>query len=139
MRFTTVLFSLFLLVNPTKKFDKIGHKNECSIFLNIDEEGNVYYHQKIISSKGLNTLLIQKLKSCKSKFELKVSSPMPYNYLDNYRKVEKTILKSIEFVQNKYSMKKYEKPLDSLTMRQFQNVQKIYPSEFSTDFCCKEE
>ncbi len=137
MKYIIFLSFIITLTLQDKKSEDQNNENECLIELNIDDKGKVMYDKNIVSDKKISEIITEKIEECKSSYRVKISSTMTINYEENYKDLEDIILKSVEEVQSKYSLNKFKKPLDSLSNKQFQEIQAIYPNEIIADFCCK--
>jgi biopolymer transport protein ExbD len=137
MKYIILLSFIITLTLQDKKSEDQNNENECLIELNIDNKGKVMYDKNIVSDKKISEIITEKIEECKSSYRVKISSTMTINYEENYKDLEDIILKSVEEVQSKYSLNKFKKPLDSLSNKQFQEIQAIYPNEIIADFCCK--
>ncbi|MFV9482271.1 hypothetical protein ACNI3T_00460 [Christiangramia sp. ASW11-125] len=137
MKYIILLSFIITLTLQDKKSEDQNNENECLIELNIDNKGKVMYDKNIVSDKKISEIITEKMEECKSSYRVKISSTMTINYEENYKDLEDIILKSVEEVQSKYSLNKFKKPLDSLSNKQFQEIQAIYPNEIIADFCCK--
>ncbi len=137
MKYIIILSFIITLTLQDKKSKDQNNENECLIELNIDDKGKVMYDKNIVSDKKISEIITEKIEECKSSYRVKISSTLTINYEENYKDLEDIILKSVEEVQSKYSLNKFKKPLDSLSNKQFQEIQAIYPNEIIADFCCK--
>ena len=137
MKYIILLFFIITITLKDKKSENQNNKNECLVELSINEEGKVLYDKKIVSDKEISQFITEKIKECKSRYRVKISSGMTLNYEDHYKDLADRILKSVEEVQSEYSLNKFKKPLDSLSNKEFQEIQAIYPNEIIADFCCK--
>ena len=138
MKYIIFLFFIITFTLKDKKSKNQNNENECLVELTIDAKGKVLYDKNIVSDKEISEIITEKIEKCKSSYRVKISSKMTLNYEENYKDLADIILKSVEEVQSKYSLNKFKKPLDSLSNKQFQEVQAIYPNEIIADFCCKD-
>ncbi|WPY97647.1 hypothetical protein [Christiangramia sp. OXR-203] len=138
MKYIIFLFFIITFTLKDKKSENQNNENECLVELTIDGKGKVLYDKNIVSDKEISEIITEKIEECKSSYRVKISSKMILNYKENYKDLADIILKSVEDFQSKYSLNKFKKPLDSLSNKQFQEVQAIYPNEIIADFCCKD-
>ncbi len=127
-------------LNENYFFKTFNLSDPCVIVFKITPDLLMYYRERKISKRRIHSLVKKHYQKCKSQSKTAFIADWieDYNIPPDLSKFEQIAIDTITDLQEEMSLKKFGKSLDSITTKQWEGIQLIYPTDVHLYWCCKQ-